>query len=111
MNIMPGYYKVSTGKRFNRSYHFVRVWIEDNQKYIQFDHGLPECITKDDEHWFVQDYTIEKEYSASQPIVIINPKIIFEFGESGAIHKLEARNWQVVEIILFPRLKKALGMK
>jgi len=111
LKLDPGYYKISSGKRMDKSYHFLRVWIQDGEKYIQIDHGMPQVLEKDHELWFVQDYHLITTFSAHHPIDIRSPKVTFEFREGNESHRMEARNWDVVRRILeqFPRLKKALG--
>jgi hypothetical protein len=113
MKIDPGYYKVRRGKHLNTSYHFLKVWVEGKQKFIQIDHGLPQQLSGDEENYFVRDYEIIKRYSAHHPIRVESPRIIFEFKESGCTHQMVARNWAVVRRILdqFPRLWKAIKMR
>jgi len=113
MRIEPGYYKVRRGRRLDISYHFLKVWVEKGQKYLQIDHGLPQVLSHEEENYFIRDSEIIKRYNHQHPIIVESPRIIFAFMESGHSHQMEARNWAVVERILeqFPRLWKAIRMK
>lgn len=110
MTLDPGYYKLKRGTTMFSSYHFLRVFIKDGNKYFQLDHGIEELVHKNtarDLH--DHGYQIEKKYTRLSPPQYNKVRARIEFeDEEGCKYELVASNGFVLDHIfrLFPRLKK-----
>lgn len=112
MRIEPGYYKVEIKEGYFRSrYHYLRVFVKNQKKYLQLDHGIPEPAENSEEN-FIQSYVLVKRIT--KPIEVINPRVTVRWrDEDGHEFEMAARNSHLLDRIfeLFPRLKKAFFIR
>lgn len=110
MTLDPGFYKLEKGTSPFNTWHYLRVYVKDGQKYYQIDHSLPIEVDKQTASYMHDEgYKILSKISQNNPpqYTKIIAKVEFE-DEEGARYKFIARSGTVLEYIFkqFPRLKK-----
>ena len=114
MNLDIGYYKIKNrSRRASNEFHYLRVFIEGNNKYVQIDDEEP-VEANDDTQILLESYTIVKKITHHNPIEVNNAVMTVSWSdEDEDPFEMKMRNIQVFKnaLNLFPRVKKALGLR
>ena len=114
INLDVGYYKIKNrSRRASNSFHYLRVFVEGNNKWVQIDDEEP-VEANDDTQILLEPFTIIKKITHHNPIEVGNAVITVSWkDEDEDPFELKMRNIQTFKnaFKLFPRLKKALSLK
>jgi len=114
MTLETGYYKIKNrSRRASNSFHYLRVFVKGNNKWVQIDdEELVEA--NDDTQILLEPYTIIKKITHHNPVEVQNAVITISWkDEDEDPFEMKMRNIQVFKnaLALFPRVKKALSHK
>ena len=111
MNLEVGYYKIKNrSRRASNEFHYLRVFIEGNNKYVQIDDEEP-VEANDEMAILLESYTLVKKITHHNPVEVNNAVMIISWSdEDEDPFEMRMRNIQTFKnaLNLFPRLKKAL---
>ena len=114
MNLENGYYKIkSKSRRASDQFHYLRVFVKGNNKWVQIDDEEP-VGANDDTQILLEPYTIIKKITHHNPVNVSNAVITISWkDEDEDPFELKMRNIQTFKkaLNLFPRLAKALKLK
>ena len=114
INLDVGYYKIKNrSRRASNSFHYLRVFVEGNNKWVQIDDEEP-VEANDDTQILLEPYTIIKKITHHNPVEVNNAVITVSWNdEEDDPFEMKMRNIQVFKnaLNLFPRVKKALTLK
>jgi hypothetical protein len=114
MTLETGYYKIKNrSRRASHSFHYLRVFVKGNKKWVQIDDEEPVDAT-DDTQILLEPYTIVKKITHHNPVEVNNAVMTVSWNdEDEDPFEMKMRNIQVFKkaLNLFPRLKKALSFK
>jgi len=114
MNLDPGYYKIkSKSRRSSNVFHYLRVFVESQNKWVQIDDEDP-VEANDDMQILLESFTLVKRITHHNPIEVSNAVMTISWkDEDEDPFELKMRNIQTFKkaLNLFPRLKKALSFK
>ena len=113
MNLDPGYYKIkSKSRRASNVFHYLRVFVENQNKWVQIDDEDPQ-EANDDMQILLESFTLVKRITYHNPIEVGNAVITVSWqDEDSDPFELKMRNIQTFKraLDLFPRLAKALHL-
>ena len=111
MNLEVGYYKIKNrSRRASNEFHYLRVFIEGNNKYVQIDDEEP-VEANDEMAILLESYTLVKKITHHNPVEENNAVMTISWSdEDEDPFEMRMRNIQTFKnaLNLFPRLKKAL---
>ena len=114
MNLEVGYYKIKNrSRRASNEFHYLRVFIEGNNKYVQIDDEEP-VEANDEMAILVESYTLVKKITHHNPVEVNNAVMIISWSdEDEDPFEMRMRNIQTFKnaLNLFPRVAKALKLK
>ncbi len=113
MKLAPGFYKLRTrdtwGRKFT-AFSYLRIRKEQQQRYMQLNHGLEEELDDEKEKLLLESFTIVKQIK--KPISVTNATISVTFrDEDGDPFEMQVRHVEGLDRIFnsFPRVYKELG--
>ena len=113
MNLDPGYYKIkSKSRRASNVFHYLRVFVENQNKWVQIDDEDP-VEANDDMQILLESFTLVKRITHHNPIEVSNAVMTISWkDEDEDPFELKMRNIQTFKkaLNLFPRLAKSLGL-
>ena len=111
MNLEVGYYKIKNRiRRASNEFHYLRVFVKDNKKWVQIDDEEPVDAT-DEMTILLESYTIIKKITHHNPVEVNNAVMTISWSdEDEDPFEMKMRNIHTFKnaLNLFPRLKKAL---
>ena len=114
MNLEVGYYKIKNrSRRASNEFHYLRVFIEGNNKYVQIDDEEP-VEANDEMAILLESYTLVKKITHHNPVEVNNAVMIISWSdEDEDPFEMRMRNIQTFKnaLNLFPRVAKALKLK
>ena len=114
MNLDPGYYKIkSKSRRSSNVFHYLRVFVESQNKWVQIDDEAP-VEANDDMQILLESFTLVKRITHHNPVDVSNAVITISWSdEDSDPFVMKMRNIQTFKnaFKLFPRLAKALKLK
>ena len=114
MNLEVGYYKIKNrSRRASNEFHYLRVFIEGNNKYVQIDDEEP-VEANDEMAILLESYTLVKKISHHNPVEVNNAVMIISWSdEDEDPFEMRMRNIQTFKnaLNLFPRVAKALKLR
>tara|TARA_X000001036_G_C19974423_1_gene519466 strand:+ start:85 stop:432 length:348 start_codon:yes stop_codon:yes gene_type:complete len=114
MNLDPGYYKIkSRSRRAFNSFHYLRVFMEGKNKYVQIDDGVPQ-EANEEMAILLESYTLVKRITHHNPVEVNSAVMTISWDdEDSDPFQMKMRNIHNFKrtMNLFPRLKKALSFK
>ena len=109
MNLEVGYYKIKNrSRRASNEFHYLRVFIEGNNKYVQMDEEEP-VEANDEMAILLESYTLVKKITHHNPVEVNNAVMTVSWSdEDEDPFEMKMRNIQTFKnaLNLFPRLKK-----
>ena len=110
MNLESGYNKIkSKSRRASNVFHYLRVFVENQNKYAQIDDGDPE-EANDDMQILLESFTLIKKITHHNPVEVNNPVITISWSdEDSDPFVMKMRNIQTFKnaLSLFPRIKES----
>ncbi len=114
MNLDIGYYKIKNrSRRASNEFHYLRVFVKDNKKWVQIDDEEPVDAT-DEMTILLESYTIIKKITHHNPVEVNNAVMTVSWNdEDEDPFEMRMRNIQTFKnaLNLFPRVAKALKLK
>ncbi|MDG1106965.1 MAG: hypothetical protein P8N26_12495 [Cyclobacteriaceae bacterium] len=114
MNLEVGYYKIKNrSRRASNEFHYLRVFIEGNNKYVQIDDEEP-VEANDEMAILLESYTLVKKITHHNPVEVNNAVMIISWSdEDEDPFEMRMRNIQTFKnaLNLFPRVAKALKLR
>ena len=114
MNLEVGYYKIKNrSRRASNEFHYLRVFIEGNNKYVQIDDEEP-VEANDEMAILLEYYTLVKKITRHNPVEVNNAVMIISWSdEDEDPFEMRMRNIQTFKnaLNLFPRVAKALKLR
>ena len=114
MNLEVGYYKIKNrSRRASNEFHYLRVFIEGNNKYVQIDDEAP-VEANDEMAILLESYTLVKKITHHNPVEVNNAVMIISWSdEDEDPFEMRMRNIQTFKnaLNLFPRVAKALKLR
>jgi len=114
MNLEVGYYKIKNrSRRASNEFHYLRVYIEGNNKYVQIDDEEP-VEANDDTQILLESYTIVKKITHHNPVEVNNAVMTISWSdEDEDPFEMKMRNIHTFKnaLNLFPRVAKALKLR
>ena len=114
MNLEVGYYKIKNrSRRASNEFHYLRVFIEGNNKYVQIDDEEP-VEANDEMAILLEYYTLVKKITHHNPVEVNNAVMIISWSdEDEDPFEMRMRNIQTFKnaLNLFPRVAKALKLR
>ena len=114
MNLEVGYYKIKNrSRRASNEFHYLHVFIENKNKYVQIDDGVPQ-EANDEMAILLESYTLIKRITHHNPVDVSNAVMTISWkDEDSDPFEMKMRNIQTFKnaFKLFPRLAKALGLR
>ena len=114
MNLEVGYYKIKNrSRRASNEFHYLRVFVEGNNKYVQIDDEEP-VEANDDTQILLESYTIVKKITHHNPIEVNNAVMTVSWSdEDEDPFEMKMRNIHTFKnaLNLFPRVAKALKLR
>jgi hypothetical protein len=114
MNLEVGYYKIKNrSRRASNEFHYLRVFIEGNNKYVQIDDEEP-VEANDEMAILLESYTLVKKITHHNPVEVNNAVMIISWSdEDEDPFEMRMRNIQTFknELNLFSRVAKALKLR
>ena len=114
MNLEVGYYKIKNrSRRASNEFHYLRVFIEGNNKYVQIDDEEP-VEANDEMAILLESYTLVKKITHHNPVEVNNAVMTVSWSdEDEDPFEMRMRNIQTFKnaLNLFPRVAKALKLK
>ena len=114
MNLEVGYYKIKNrSRRASNEFHYLRVFIEGNNKYVQIDDEEP-VEANDEMAILLESYTLVKKITHHNPVEANNAVMIISWSdEDEDPFEMRMRNIQTFKnaLNLFPRVAKALKLR
>ena len=110
MNLENGYNKIkSKSRRASNQFHYLRVFVENNNKWVQIDdEALQEA--NDDMQILLEFYTLVKRITHHNPVEVNNAVITISWSdEDSDPFVMKMRNIQTFKnaLSLFPRIKES----
>ena len=113
MNLDVGFYKIkSKGGRSSNTFHYLRVFVKDKNKYVQIDDEEP-VEANDEMAILLESYTLIKRITHHNPVEVNNAVLTISWkDEDEDPFEMKMRNIQVFKnaLNLFPRVAKALKL-
>jgi len=114
MNLEVGYYKIKNrSRRASNEFHYLRVFIEGNNKYVQIDDEEP-VEANDEMAILLESYMLVKKITHHNPVEVNNAVMIISWSdEDEDPFEMRMRNIQTFKnaLNLFPRVAKALKLR
>ena len=114
MNLEVGYYKIKNrSRRASNEFHYLRVFVEGNNKYVQIDDEEP-VEANDEMTILLESYTIVKKITHHNPVEVNNAVMTISWSdEDEDPFEMRMRNIQTFKnaLNLFPRVAKALKLR
>ena len=114
MNLEVGYYKIKNrSRRASNEFHYLRVFIEGKNKYVQIDDEEP-VEANDEMAILLESYTLVKKITHHNPVEVNNAVMIISWSdEDEDPFEMRMRNIQTFKnaLNLFPRVAKALKLR
>ena len=114
MNLEVGYYKIKNrSRRASNEFHYLRVFVEGNNKYVQIDDEEP-VEANDEMAILLESYTLVKKITHHNPVEVNNAVMIISWSdEDEDPFEMRMRNIQTFKnaLNLFPRVAKALKLR
>ena len=114
MNLDVGYYNIkSKSRRASNTFHYLRVFVKDKNKYVQIDDGTHE-EANEDMQILLESYTLVKRITPHNPVEVSNAVMPISWKDADEDpFEMKIRNIQTLKnaIKLFLRLAKALGLR
>jgi hypothetical protein len=114
MNLEVGYYKIKNrSRRASNEFHYLRVFIEGNNKYVQIDDEEP-VEANDEMAILLESYTLVKKITHHNPVEVNNAVMIISWSdEDEDPFEMRMRNIQTFknELNLFSRVAKSLKLR
>jgi len=114
MNLEVGYYKIKNrSRRASNEFHYLRVFVEGNNKYVQIDDEEP-VEANDDTQILLESYTIVKKITHHNPVEVNNAVMTISWSdEDEDPFEMKMRNIHTFKnaLNLFPRVAKALKLR
>ena len=114
MNLENGYNKIkSKSRRASNVFHYLRVFVENQNKWVQRDDEDP-VEANDDMQILLESFTLVKRITHHNPVDVSNAVITISWSdEDSDPFVMKMRNIQTFKnaFKLFPRLAKALKLK
>jgi len=114
MNLDVGYYNIkSKSRRASNTFHYLRVFVKDKNKYVQIDDEEP-VEANDEMAMLMEPYTLVKKITHHNPVEVNNAVMTISWSdEDSDPFEMRMRNIQPFKnaLALFPRIKKALSFK
>tara|TARA_B110001452_G_scaffold161491_1_gene134428 strand:+ start:1141 stop:1470 length:330 start_codon:yes stop_codon:yes gene_type:complete len=104
-------YKIKNrSRRVSNAFHYLRVLIENKNKYVQIDDEAPQ-EANEEMQILLESYTLVKKITHHNPIEVSNTVMTVSWNDEDDPFELKMRNIQTFKnaFKLFPRLAKALG--
>ena len=95
MNLDVGYYNIkSKSRRASNTFHYLRVFVKDKNKYVQIDDGTHE-EANEDMQILLESYTLIKRITPRNPVEVSNAVMPISWkDEDQDPFELKARNIQ-----------------
>ena len=110
MNLDPGYYKIkSKSRRASNVFHYLRVFVENQNKWVQIDDEDP-VEANDDMQILLESFTLVKRITHHNPVDVSNAVITISWSdEDSDPFVMKMRNIQTFKnaLSLFPRIKES----
>ena len=113
MNLEVGYYKIKNrSRRASNEFHYLRMFIENKNKYVQIDDEEP-VEANDEMAILLESYTLVKKITHHNPVEVNNAVMTISWSdEDEDPFEMRMRNIQTFKnaLNLFPRVAKALKL-
>ena len=114
MNLEVGYYKIKNrSRRASNEFHYLRIFIENKNKYVQIDDEEP-VEANDEMAILLESYTLVKKITHHNPVEVNNAVMTISWSdEDEDPFEMRMRNIQTFKnaLNLFPRVAKALKLR